>query len=463
MDTSGSNSKVLRHTGLTLLLLLLLAVNLVCSIQIIRLTSQQTQLKQDYALVNSLRYGLFSMEAWKVHFEHIVSKSILNLKLSPQDQITLKSEIEKIVRVMISQADSILTKNQKTLGSKVRKVAYKALVDIPRLSRKSPEFAQAVMEEITKQESLEQIRRLALNQLNRYAGQTRNLDDSEPTLSDTLKQYQVTEIDAFNRVVQPQIQALQQKIRWSVRWMICSVLAILGLGWGLRKQLDLQPLLYRFSLGFAALVLCTSLAVPMLDIDARIQSVHLLLLGEPIQFTNQVLFYRSKSLLEVVRVLLVSGQLETFFVGTLLLAFSVIFPLAKLTSAWLCLSPQKAYHTNKWISFFAYNSGKWSMADVWVVAIFMAYIGFNKILDDQLKGLNVTTESWQMITTNQTSLQPGFSLFFTFVIVSLVLSEILKKVILPKRQPVEWFHGSPSHGFRGGIEELADSHSLVKL
>lgn len=103
------------------------------------------------------------------------------------------------------------------------------------------------------------------------------------------------------------------------------------------------------------------------------------------------------------------------------------------------------------------------MADVWVVAIFMAYIGFNKILDDQLKGLNVTTESWQMITTNQTSLQPGFSLFFTFVIVSLVLSEILKKVILPKRQPVEWFHGSPSHGFRGGIEELADSHSLVKL
>ena len=30
---------------------------------------------------------------------------------------------------------------------------------------------------------------------------------------------------------------------------------------------------------------------------------------------------------------------------------------------------------NKLIQFFAFKSGKWSMADVMVVAIFMAYIG----------------------------------------------------------------------------------------
>jgi hypothetical protein len=64
-----------------------------------------------------------------------------------------------------------------------------------------------------------------------------------------------------------------------------------------------------------------------------------------------------------------------------------------------------------------------------VLAIFMAYIGFNSMLNNQLKGLNVSSESWQMITTNETSLQPGFILFVTFVLFGLALSEILKRMI----------------------------------
>ena len=31
--------------------------------------------------------------------------------------------------------------------------------------------------------------------------------------------------------------------------------------------------------------------------------------------------------------------------------------------------------------------GKWSMADVMVVAIFMAFIGFRRIIESQLKGM----------------------------------------------------------------------------
>ena len=71
------------------------------------------------------------------------------------------------------------------------------------------------------------------------------------------------------------------------------------------------------------------------------------------------------------------------------------------------------------------KSGKWSMADVMVVAIFMAYIGFNGIVGNQLDMLRESSESVEIFTTNGTRLLGGFYLFLSFCISSLVLSEIL--------------------------------------
>jgi hypothetical protein len=79
------------------------------------------------------------------------------------------------------------------------------------------------------------------------------------------------------------------------------------------------------------------------------------------------------------------------------------------------------------LHFIAFQTGKWSMADVLVVAIFMAYVGFKAILDSQLAGMNVRTASMTSITTNETALQPAFVLFTAFVLFSLVLSELIKR------------------------------------
>ena len=66
------------------------------------------------------------------------------------------------------------------------------------------------------------------------------------------------------------------------------------------------------------------------------------------------------------------------------------------------------------------------MADVNVVAIFMAYIGFKGIPDSQLESLNMRTDSLASVSTNETSLQPGFILFVAFVLFGLILSSILQ-------------------------------------
>src|SRR5476649_1016182 len=79
------------------------------------------------------------------------------------------------------------------------------------------------------------------------------------------------------------------------------------------------------------------------------------------------------------------------------------------------------------VKFFAFRSGKWSMADVTVVAIFIAYIGFKGILNTQLAGLNIKAAYVEVIATNDTALQPGFILFTAFVLFGFALSEILKR------------------------------------
>lgn len=80
-----------------------------------------------------------------------------------------------------------------------------------------------------------------------------------------------------------------------------------------------------------------------------------------------------------------------------------------------------ALETNRFLRFMVFRTGKWSMADVMVIAIFMAYIGFSGILSEQLSQLDGISNNLDVLTTNKSSLQDGFFLFSTFVVMSLLV------------------------------------------
>ena len=80
------------------------------------------------------------------------------------------------------------------------------------------------------------------------------------------------------------------------------------------------------------------------------------------------------------------------------------------------------------VRFFAFKSGKWSMADVMVVSIFMAYIGFNGMIASQLELITrgAASAGVDVLTTNGTALQPGFFMFLAFCVFSLIVSTMLE-------------------------------------
>src|SRR5262249_17717820 len=147
-------------------------------------------------------------------------------------------------------------------------------------------------------------------------------------------------------------------------------------------------------------------------------------LGEPIAFQNQSLYFQSKSVLEVFRTLITMGRPEMWFVGVLVLMFSVVFPVLKLVTLGFCLHKPSLLR-NRVVKFLALDSSKWSMADVMALSIFMSFVSSTGLIANALNRLNESGADL-LIPTNSSTILPGYYLFIGFCLASLVLSKRLE-------------------------------------
>lgn len=166
--------------------------------------------------------------------------------------------------------------------------------------------------------------------------------------------------------------------------------------------------------------------MPMIDIEATISSFSFKLVGEPVEFKDQVLFFQSKSILQVVWLLLKNGGFGLVLVSFLVFAFSVLFPISKLIATIISIMQNR--RPTHWLHrFLVFKSGKWSMADVMVVAIFMSYIGFNGVINSQLTQITAASSNVQVFTTNDSELKAGFYLFASYCLIGLLLSMMVER------------------------------------
>ena len=207
--------------------------------------------------------------------------------------------------------------------------------------------------------------------------------------------------------------------------VLLVVLPIILFSWSALSRQTLSPGRYILLILSLVILLTAGVTTPMIDMEAKISRMGFVLLGHPIQFENQVLYYQSKSILDVFWILITDKDLQMKFVGVLLITFSILFPLLKLASLPAYYYDYRGARKNPVIGFFAVKSGKWSMADVMVLAIFMAYIGFNGIITSQFSQLSTADQALELMTTNGTSLQPGYYLFLTYILLAMIFSRLL--------------------------------------
>jgi len=387
-------------------------------------------MKADYSAVNNITYGLLSVDAWKEHLIKIVSNRIDDFELSAEQEKLVTEQIESVLHAVVNKADTIMHQKRKSIKAKIRKALINALVSERKIHEKVPEFAQTIVSEIKKTENKAKLKELILSKLEQYGEVTYDSANDVRRLEQLLAKYSVEDLGAFNTNIESKSDALKSEL-YLFAILEMAVVGVFLLLWALlMKYRHLHNLMFSCSLLLALVVLSAGLTAPMIEIDARIKEMSFFLLGEKLIFNDQIIFFQSKSIVDVVHILLAAGKWDSIIVGLLILIFSIVFPVAKLISSRVYLQERRDWRSGALLRFFALKSGKWSMADVYVVAIFMAYIGFKSILDNQLGQLNFKTRSLASVSTNETALQPGFLLFICFVVFGLVLSTILEKIKL---------------------------------
>jgi len=398
-----------------------------CGYKVHTLSFRQEQVKADYSVINNVSFGLLSVNKWRDQIVASLTTKIQTFSLTPAQQADLQKEIEKTLHSLISKAISLINEPKKTLGAKLKKLAFKTFIDTSELHQQVPAFAKQIMDQINKPSTKEKLKGITQDKLQEWGKQTYDSSmNREQSVTDSL--FNKYNAASFETKTTSLLNSLRKQTYDYAFGMITGIIIILALWWFLRKKTELYVLLYIFSVLSALILLLVGLTTTMIELDARIKSLDFNLMGTTVSFKNQVLFFQSKSIIDVVRLLIDTGKWDMVLVGLLILCFSVFFPFAKLISACIYLLGKEKYKTNNLIEFFAFKSGKWSMADVMVVAIMMVYIGFNGVVESQLSSLNIHSDTITSITTNNTALQPGYIVFVGFVLYGLVLSQILKKI-----------------------------------
>jgi len=419
----------MKFTTMELLRLILSLIIIIASVilcqQIISNSLSNQQNKNDYAELNSAKYGLLSIDEWKRQVTEILAEEINKLYLSKENERVLRKHIEVLLNTLIDDVDKkIRAENAATAGGRITQSFLNIFVKLDVIKKGIPEYANAIIHEMTKPETRHQIKSVLNKQLEQYSAQTFDIQDA-PLLSRILLRTDSKDIEGARIELIGQISAKHGLIIREAALLIMLSVVLFALS-GFSK-LPLTPSRYIFLILSLVILLIAGVTTPTIDMEATISQMNFMLIGHPIHFENQVLYFQSKSILDVFWIMITHKDIQMKLVGILLITFSIVFPLLKIVSS---LGYYFNYHQareNPVIKFFVLKSGKWSMADVMVVAIFMAYIGFNGIITSQLGHLSSNSQELVILTTNATALQPGFYLFLTYTLLALLLTGFLTR------------------------------------
>jgi len=414
------------HSKTTLLKIVISAIVFalaaVLTIQLIVQARENQKLKTDLAEINHIRYGLLNVDEWTDQVTAILSIKIIEYELTPESREKLLHNLENILYRMIDEVELMVMERLSGQFSAMKRLAAGMVFNVDQLRDSVPSYASQLLLELNKPENKALLQEFLSDRLEDFKASTFNLDQME-SLELLLDKYGSSNKTECRQQLEEAIELKNNYIGIRVVLILVLVTIVFLINTISKHELTgMQSLLLLLS---SLCLLLGGITTPMIDLEARIDLLLFHLMGEEVKFMDNIIFFQSKSITDVLRILVEEGSLPMIFVGILVFLFSIIFPALKLISSLLYVYNVKQLRENRLVRFFVIKSGKWSMADVIVVAIFMAYIGFDGIIGSQLDMFTESAKPVEIFSTNGTQLLGGFYLFLLFCISSLALSEIL--------------------------------------
>jgi hypothetical protein len=376
-------------------------------------------LRTDLAEITHARYGILSADQWRV-----IIGPILNAQV---DKLDLKGQ-NKSLRPMVERSLYALLDNIKTqMTSPTAKAPANAMfvnMIIESLRPHVPEYTDVVMKELAKPETQKSFKDSIRGVLDDAVRNTFSNTDMT-TYNAILNRYGCSSGAVCEDALGKQIEAADKKLtRYYLTVLASATLGFILLMAG-RSTLSRGAVMVLML--FSIAMLAGGVLSPMLEVEVQVTKLDATLLGTPIEFRNQSLYYRSKTVLEVCQTLIQMHRPEMVLVGVLVILFSVVFPVLKMLALGACLFRPALLRTNRLVKLLAFDLSKWSMADVMVLAIFMSFVAFNGVIGSAWDGLRDMPNVQQVqIPTDASRILPGYYLFIGFCMSSIFLSKKLE-------------------------------------
>jgi len=387
-------------------------------------------LETDLAELHDVRYGLLNAEVWVDRLAAVLAHQIDTFELTDENRPALKRNIEIALDRVLVEVEQYLRRRNATgdtlwerVSGAFRQGVQDFLVDFTELRAQVPDYADAILEELNRPEARAQLKKQLLAALESTAAATISATDFS-AYEAVLARHGCSDAVACQPVLGAEADALDGRAKRFALGVLLAVAGMFFVAW--RERPSLTPEVMAMLTAAALVLLAGGVLTPMIDVEARISELRFEILGEPVVFTDQVLYFQTKSILDVVRVLVDTGAWDMVFVAVLITLFSLVFPTLKVLAGFVYYFDWRGLRTNTLVYFFALRSGKWSMADVLVVAILMAYVGFSGLVESQIAAMAGSSRGLDVLTTNGTELRLGFYLFLAFVLASLILSALLE-------------------------------------
>ena len=370
-------------------------------------------IRTDLAEIENARYGILSADQWRTIIGPMLNAQIDQLDFKGQSK-NLRPQVQRALNALLDKMDA--DKPSGIQGMFVSKM-------IASLRPKVPEYTNVVMAQLvnkgTEKGFKDSIRGVLANAVANTFG---NTDMS--TYNAILHHYGCASGAACEQTLGQQIAAADTQLNRDYLIVLASAaLAFILLMIG-------TPALSRAAV-VVLMSFCIAMGVggvlsPMLEVEVRVTKIDATLLGTPIEFRDQSLYYRSKTVYEVFQTLIHMGRPEMSVVGVLVILFSVVFPTLKMLALAASLFRPTLLRTNRFVKLLAFELSKWSMADVMVLAIFMSFVAFNGVIGSAFDGLRSVPNVQQvLIPTNASKILPGYYLFIGFCVSSILLSRKL--------------------------------------
>ena len=402
--------------------------------QLRKLTQEQTEYKEVLAEINRINYGLFNMELWKEKATAIFSKRINDFVVPPAAYKDIDAELRiylkslykewllsgKLVNQFVDEAEKS-GKMNKFIAKMAKDYFGKEMKNFG-LEKRIPAIASTLTKEIQRNEPM-------LGGYLKQGLQALLFDESANAIKDLrepiYKNYGHTTLKETNRDLTDRVASLETIINADIKVVYAIVLGMVILCFLIYSTVGGATAISLIS--FASIILLfLGVTMPMIDIDGRLNAFQMNLVGSEVSFDEQYLYYQSKSILDVTSTLINGRGIDLKIVGVMILLFSVIVPFIKLLLSSIFLYSDKV-RNSKIVKVIIYHLGKWSMADVFVVAMFMAYIGFYGIISAQLSEIGGNNSGYAVETINYSRLSPGALFFTTYCILSIITGIMIKR------------------------------------